>query len=170
MGKKSIAKAVLLPGILPRIKSLGVKTQHFSVLVVLLLESSRLLSPNSRVYATLRDSGHVRISDALADAWHNIKLRKYAVDKVAIFVSIILGLFILFSQTIILLLSVSLSDANAASIFQPASSSPNNDVVLTLLDQIFGPSLGIFGSGATAIGDTPIHSGLHDMLSFSAQR
>lgn len=166
MNKKTIVKAVLLPGIFPRLKSLGAKTQHFSVLLLLLLQSSNLISRNSSVYTRLQETGNVRISEVLADAWQNVKKHGYAADKLAIYSAMIVGIFILVAQTIMLLVSASMSPASASSIFEPASSTPNNDVVLTLLDQIFGPGLGIFGSGAAAVGNTPIHNGFHDMLAF----
>ena len=39
----------------------------------------------------------------------------------------------------------------------------SSDVVLKMLDQVFGPSLGMFGTAAEPVG-TPVYEGLHAIL------
>ena len=137
---KSVAKYVLLPGIIPQIKELaGSGFGYFSFLIAIVYNSVRIL-PNNHPYLNPSNIGKFGIKQVVAAAADHIILSRKNWDQIAVFVAVLVGILLLFLQFFALIYVVFNNQAFAGpagpstftSMFQTAS--PANDVAFMMLD------------------------------------
>lgn len=152
-----------LPGIIPRIRELALKFGHFAYMLALVYRAVNLL-PANHPYVNAANIGRFGLRDVIASAANNVQMKRENIDQIAVFGAVLMSVVLIGAQVIIIALSTVMGQANAASFFSIPAADVPNDVVLVFLEQVFG-DVGVFGTGAAGIG-TPLHTGLHAMLSF----
>lgn len=121
-----------------------------------------------RDYLGTRPAKALSVSEILADAANRIRWQRGDIDRILIFSAVVLALIILTLQTVVILATVVIGHAHAATpIFSVAPEAARSDIILIFLDQIFGEP-GIFNTGAPAVG-SPAHAGIHALLGFYSQ-
>ncbi|WP_395173516.1 DotA/TraY family protein [Roseibium alexandrii] len=156
----------MLPGIIPRIRALGVHFGHFAYLIALVLNSARLI-PAHHPATSPRFIGQYGVREVLALAANNLRWSwKYA-DQIALFGAVVIAIVLIALQGALILavavLEPATAQASAGSYFTTPSENVPTDVVLIFLEQTFGPNLGIFGSATQPLG-TPVYLGLQQIL------
>jgi conjugal transfer/type IV secretion protein DotA/TraY len=164
-----VLKYTLLPGIVPRTTELFASGfSHVSLFMALAFRIADLLPPN-HPYLNPANTGRFGIRQVLSEARRNLVFRRENLDQIIMYYTIMIGLFLIFTQFVMLIFSLTLHAANATSFpnavgfgpwigqFFGISSdpvySPNGDVAFIMLDRIFGfldPSTGqaFYGSCA----------------------
>ena len=153
------------PEIIPRIRQLGLHFGHFAYLIALVLNSARLI-PQGHPALHSSNIGQFGVRQVLAIAANHITWSWRTIDQIAIFGAVVAGLIMMFVQAILIATYAVLSPAHASSspsFFTTPTEYVSSDVVLKMLDQVFGPSLGMFGTAAEPVG-TPVYEGLHAIL------
>jgi hypothetical protein len=180
---KSVAKYVLLPGIIPRAKELG--SEGFGILAFLfasVFQAVRIL-PASHPFLQTANIGKFSIIQVLVAAANNIHVSRRNLDQVVVFGAILMAIVLLFLQIILLLCGIMSGAAFAQSatatvtwttIFE--TQYPEVDIAFLMLDYVFGlPTMGggaattsFFGSNALQAtgGPTPFHQGMHALFNF----
>ena len=181
---KTVAKYVMLPGILPRFKHIF--TSGFGYLAFLMAQiyaSVRLL-PAAHPYLITANIGQFGIRHVIAEAANNLIIDKKNIDQIVIFGLLLLTIVLLLLQIAVLLFTVLTGVAVAGPttdftrIF--VTEDPTLDVAFILLDQVFGVpdffnscvAQGIecrFGTGPAmeaAPFPWPFHIALHQMFRF----
>lgn len=148
--KGAIARYVLLPGIIPRVRDLSrFGLDYIAALIALVYGMVRLLPPR-HPYLNPANQGRFGIRQVIAAAADNLHLDWKHADQVIIFFAIIAGVVILFLQFILLILSFSILPALAmpsAPLDFFSTPFPTQDIAFILLDRVFGiPSPSGFGS------------------------
>ena len=167
VNKKQVARYVLLPEIAPRLKELA--TAGFSNLasfMALVYRAVNLL-PDNHPYLQPGATGTFSIGNVLSEASKNLTFSMKHIDQVIIFFALIAGIIILAAQFLILLVSILINPANAAT-SMPANyaeffitKNREEDIALRLLDSVFGiPD--IFGSKEPKM--QAFHQALHGLL------
>ena len=162
---KRIVRYSMMPGIMPRLRALGMHFGHFAYLIALVLNSARLI-PLGHPALNASLIGTFGVRDVLAIAANNIKLSWRNIDQIAIFSSVVLGLILIVIQAVMIAFYAFLGTAHAQSTQSFFETPPDNvptDVVLIFLDQVFGANLNIFGAASEPTG-TPVYLGLQAML------
>ncbi len=193
--KGAVFRYALLPGIIPRLRSLsagsGWLLSSFAALVAIVYGMVRLLPPG-HPYLDPANSGSFGLRQVIVAASENLRFEWKNIDKILVFFSVITGIVLLFMQGILLILSFLVLPAWAS---MPTSAfdffttdAPLQDIAFILLDRVFGVpdpggvggffkscySLGVSctdsqGRNMTiAVGGfpTPLHLALHAMLQF----
>ncbi len=178
---KSVAKYVLLPGILPRAKELGSEGFGFLAFLFASVFNAVRILPAGHPYLLPGNMGKYTIRQVLAAAANNIELSRKNIDQIVVFVAIILALILLTLQFVLLLFGIFSGNAFAGagttvtwtSMFE--TQYPQVDIAFLMLDYVFGiPDLAVggttsfFGSNALVAtnGPTPFHQGMHALFNF----
>lgn len=175
LNAKSVAKYVLLPGIIPRAKALA--TGGFGYLAYLfacVYRTVRILPPN-HPYVNPSNIGKFGIVKVVAAAANNIQFNRKNLDQVVVFVALLGAVALMVLQFLLLVLTLLSGQAFAGapttgyeSIF--LTQYPELDIAFLMLDHVFGipaPGGTFFGSNALGTdGPTPFHQGLHALFNF----
>ncbi len=173
---KSVAKYILLPGILPRVAELvGSGFGYLAFLFASVYRTVRIL-PAGHPFLNPDNIGKFGMLQVVAAAANNIEFKRQNLDQIVVFMAMLSALILIFMQFLLFLLTVFSGQAFATlpgglpftSIF--VTPNPATDIAFMLLDHVFGiPGDGtpsFFGSNALAGGPTPFHQGLHALFNF----
>jgi len=133
----------MLPGILPRIRQLGLHFGHFAYLLALVFNSARLIQNNHPVL-NAANIGRFGVRQVIAIAANNLTWSKNNVDQIAIFSAIIIGLILVILQVGLIglyaIIDTASATPSAVSFFTPTSGSykAEDDPVMVAFAQIFG--------------------------------
>lgn len=155
------------PEIMPRIRELGLHFGHFAYLIALILHSARLM-PQGHPALNPSHIGQFGVRQVLAVAANNITWSRKNIDQIAIFGAVVSGIIMIAIQAALIAIYAVMGTAQASSttsFFATPTAHVPTDVVLKMMDQVFGPSLGVFGTASEPVG-TPVYLGLHAVLSF----
>jgi conjugal transfer/type IV secretion protein DotA/TraY len=191
MTKGQIARYVLLPGILPRLRHLaGSGLINIAWLLALIFASVRLL-PRDHPYLNERNMGRYGMRQVLAEAGSRLVFSRRNLDQVVVYFTILAGVVALCIQFGLLIAAVlsqpvlaqTFSDMFANPSAKYSSYGPEQDIAFVILDKIFGVK-GIFNScistGAQCVDvmgnpiskpatyPYPMHLAMHQLLGFYA--
>lgn len=170
---KTTAKAVwryaTRPEIMPRIRGLGIHFGHFAYLIALVLRSARLL-PATHPALNPKHLGRFGIRHLLGEAASNLRWSWQTLDQIAIFGAVVAGIIMIVIQLFIIS-AMAVFDVGAAQAqtaggyFETPAEYVQTDVVLIMLEQVFGPNLNLFGTSSQPLG-TPVYLALQALLGF----
>jgi conjugal transfer/type IV secretion protein DotA/TraY len=182
-------KYALLPGIISRLYELftsGFSTSAYWIACI--YQSVKLLPPN-HPYVQVDNIGKFGIRHVIGEAANNLQLKPQNIDQIVIFFGILTGMVLLLSQIILLVVALlayqpvmAQSAWDASDIFMRDPAKNYQDIVMILLDRVFGIA-DIFGSCVSVAGETctdlqgrptttpatfpfPFHLAFHQMLEF----
>lgn len=163
---KAVFRYAMKPDIMPRLRSLGM---HFAYLIALVLNSARLIPTHHPVLHSV-NIGRFSVRQVLAIAANNITWSIKNIDQIAIFGAVVMALIMIAIQAVLIAAYAMLGTANAGpppttDFFTTPVANVPTDVVLIMLDQVFGANLNFFGAAVQPLG-TPVYDGLHAMLAF----
>lgn len=168
---KSVAKYVLLPGIIPRAKELG--SSGFGYLAFLIAQvylSVRIL-PSTHPYAQAANIGTFGIRQVIAAAANNVKFTRSNIDQIIVFGATIVGMVLLVLQFLLFVMMLFSGTAFAQDEKGPftnifVTDYPQTDIAFLMLDYVFGVPK-VFGSNAIGeSGPSPFHQGMHALFEF----
>lgn len=175
---KSVAKFLLLPGIVPRAKEFaGSGFGYIAFLFARIYGAVRILPPN-HPFMNADNIGQFSILQVIAAAAANLQINKRNIDQIIVFVALLAGLVLLFMQFILLILAIVSADAHAQVTFTNMFTTqyPETDIAFLLLDYVFGiqatgggaAGASFFGSNALVAsgGPTPFQLGLQALFAF----
>lgn len=184
-----LLKYALLPGIFSRLKDLftsGFSTSAYWIACI--YQSVRLLPPN-HPYVQPKNIGKFGIRHVIGEAANNLELKAQNIDQIVIFFGIMTGIVLLVAQFALFIMALfayqpvmAQSAWSAADIFTRDASKNYQDIVMILMDRVFGIA-DIFGSCISVVGETctdihgrplptptsfpfPFHRAFHHMLEF----
>lgn len=165
----SVARYVLLPGVVPRAKALA--TDGFGYLAFLFACIYRMVRilPATHPYVNPANIGKFGIVQVVTAAAGNVKYNRQNIDQIVVFAALLGAAAILVLQFVLLVVTI-LSGQAFAQVF--TTQYPQVDVALLMLDHVFGiPAITGGGTffGSTALGTTgptPFHVGLHALFNF----
>ncbi|MBN8520745.1 MAG: DotA/TraY family protein [Alphaproteobacteria bacterium] len=168
---RNVARYILLPGILPRLKEFaGSGFGYFAFLIASVYASVRILPPQ-HPYANPANIGKFTLRQVVAAAANNITVSKKNIDQIVIFVAILAAIILLCFQFITLIFvifggSAFAQEAEAAKgtlseIF--VTTKPEKDIAFMLMDHVFG--IKDFFKSSVATG-TPFHVALQSLFEF----
>ncbi len=174
---KAVAKYVLLPGFIPRLKEFKLNFGYLAYLMALVFEQARLI-PAGHLYLNPTMMGRFGFKDILGLAAHNLRPGWRNSDQYVIFGMFLLGIVLLVLQFCLLAGLLLTNAAHAAasptgmsavpftSIF--ATGLPEHDIALMMLDRVFGVPglLGSEFSPTSASQITPFTLGLQSLFEF----
>ena len=167
---KSILRYTMMPEILPRIRALGLHFGHFAYLLALVFSSARLI-PHNHPVLNAANIGRFGVRQVIAMAANNVTWSMKNIDQIAIFGAIVMGLIMIVIQAMLIAVAalVGFNPAEASSVTNFFEiSSPNDDLSLIFLSQVFGELGGFWGITSPSVSygfASPIHNALHQMLS-----
>lgn len=195
MRKRDIAKYVMLPGIFPRLRELfGSGFAHTAYFMATIYANVGLL-PKDHAYLNPDNFGRFGVRHAVIEAARHIEWRWKNIDQIIIFLTILMGVFLLLLQLalgVMALLNPQVALAQEPGfqtwfgtespiVMGTGEYSPLQDIAFIVLDQVFGVK-GIFGScvselvpctntqGQEVITSTvypyPMHVALHGLFGF----
>ena len=179
---KSVLAFTLLPGIIPRAKTLaGSGFGYLSFLFAQVFGTVRILPPH-HPYLNPDNIGRFGLIKVMAAAANNIEFSRRNADQIILFGALMAALMLVFLQFVLIVVALFSSDAYAQTGGKPFESMfrteyPTTDIAFLLLDYVFGipatgsagtmgPNMGFFGSAAIPNGPTPFHQGLHALFNF----
>lgn len=129
---------VMLPRIIPRVAELGLHFRFVAYLMALLFASVGLL-PKSHPFLSPLNIGTYSTRQVFFDSARNLRFHWRNIDQIIIFILLLAALILLVSQIAVLVFFFGTGIAHAAgfgSLF--ATTVPDNDIALMLLDRVFG--------------------------------
>ena len=145
----------------------------FSVLMAQIYAMTGLLPPN-HPYLNPQNHGRFGVHHVIAEAANNIKLNRQNIDKIFIFIALLVGAILLVMQFVVMIGMFFINAAWAipiADLFDTLN--PQTDIAYNLLTLVFGvPDLYCSSSSPGVCSDSnalvpfPIHNGLHDLFQF----
>lgn len=173
ISRASVLRYMLLPQILPRIgKLLGSGFNNLSYFMAVVFATLHIIPRN---HPCLLPGQRQRYSllKVMAVAANNLKPEWRSIDKIAVFVVILVGIVMMFLQLLLFFLAVLTKSAFAyagpglgpttyADFFD--NENPQTDIAFQILDYVFAVP-GIF-NGADAVAIEPFHVGLHALFEF----
>lgn len=164
----------MLPGIKPRMNRLfGSGFTFFSVLMAQIYAMAGLLPPN-HPYLNPQNHGRFGVHHVIAEAANNLKINRHNLDKLFIFIALLVGAILLVMQFVIMIGMFFINTAWAipiANMFDTLN--PQTDIAFNLLTLVFGvPDVFCSSSSPGVCNDSnalvpfPIHNGLHDLFQF----
>lgn len=176
---KKSARYALMPGIIPRIKDLGLNFGYLASLIAYLFSIINLI-PKGHPYLSENNTNRFGVINVFLEAYSNMKWSIRHVDQIAVFGLVVLAFALLLGQLFTLLLFlVSYSGPAVASGVTGffTTTPPTDDMAFMMLDRVFGIP-GFFGScisqNVACLGDTSpmnplpwaFHDGLHALFRF----
>tara|TARA_R110002124_G_scaffold129483_1_gene290993 strand:+ start:289938 stop:292700 length:2763 start_codon:yes stop_codon:yes gene_type:complete len=147
VNKKAVAKAVLLPGVLPRLKDLFTSPLIFLAYGYAYLFFMVKLLPASHPYLQKKNFGKYGIFHVLGAASEKLEFNLQNIDRVIAYFAVMASLVILIILGLMALAFVIVGQAWSQSPF--VTPNPTNDVALMMLDATFGiPDIFCTTSGA----------------------
>ncbi len=143
---KQLVKYVVMPGVMPRVRSLfGSGFGYIAFLIAHVYAMVRLL-PNGHPYLDQKNIGRFGLRHVVAAAADNLILDKKHLDQLFIFFVMLLGIVLLAIQIITFVLVLLFGSSVALAAGWPyvgatsyfVTGSPENDVAFMLLDRVFG--------------------------------
>ena len=132
----AVAKYMILPGIIPRLKRLF--TSGFGYIAFLMAQiyaMVRLLPPH-HPYLNPQNIGRFGIRNVIVETSNLIELKRENLDQIVVFFLMLAAIVILALQIAVLAFGILFSTAFAGSIF--VTPTPDGDIAYMLLDQVFG--------------------------------
>lgn len=178
---KSVAKYVLLPGIIPRAKALGSSGFGYLAFLFARIYGSVRILPATHPFMDPANIGQFGLLDVLRSAANNLEFKWKNIDKIFVYFALITGLMVMVLQFALFFLAVFSGHAFAGTGGAPfismfVTEHPETDIAFLMLDYVFGlPNAGagggtnsFFGSNALVAtgGPTPFHQGLHALINF----
>ncbi len=167
---KRTLKYAFLPGIVPRLRSLGLNFSYLAYLMALIFSTVRLL-PSSHPYLAVGNMQTLSIRQVLSAAAHNLHGGVRNIDQYIIFIGFLIGITLLLLQFVILFSMIAVQAAHASSLpifgLFNTSNYPT-DLAFVLLDSVFQVP-GLFKSAAapaTAADITPFAKGMQILFAF----
>lgn len=156
-------RTACLPGIGPRLKTLGARFGHFAYLLAMIYGAVRLIKPEHPVLNPA-NIGKFGFRDVISAAAENVVVSRQTIDQVLIFGAVIFGLIAIVVQIGLIVLWAGMEFYAGTAQAQEIGSlfetpNPTSDLALIFIDSVFGT--GVFGTEMTG---TPFHAGLHAML------
>lgn len=141
LSKRDIARYLLLPEILPRLREFRINVEFIAYLLAMIFVMTRLL-PASHPYVMKHQLGTYSIADVFGEAWCGLRIDLKHIDHVIVFGSMVLGvgLFIAMVMILIFLLFTQAAHAAAAPLgFQGffITPQPLKDIAFEMLDRTF---------------------------------
>lgn len=144
-GMKKIAfRQAFLPGLRPRFRALFASGfQYIPWFVALVYGAVRLL-PEGHPYLDSRNMGRFGLRHVIAEAANNIVFSRRNIDQIVLFVTILMGMGIIFMQFLLLGLAIFMQPAaaamptNFAGFFLTPPTTRDTDLAGMLLDLVFG--------------------------------
>ncbi len=167
--KKDIAKYVLLPGIVPRLKELKFDLTWIAYLMALIFAATRIL-PANHLYTRPDEQGKFGIADIFFEAGRHLKGGLRHIDQYIIYGSFVLGAVLFLSQFVVLVFVILTHTAEASGFSMFQTPYPKDDVALMMLDKVFEiPNM--FGSkyDVAVTGGTAFGFALHSIIAFYNQ-
>ncbi len=180
---KKVARYVLMPEILPRLKALFTSGFGYVAFLMAQIYAMVRLVPPGHAYLNPINIGSFTVRHVIAEAANNITFKKENIDQIIIFTALLAGTVLLILQFLTFIVSILLTPALATQIIAEGPSifitpNPTEDIAFMLLDQVFGiPNL--FNSciataeqcpGASAGTPQsfpwPFHIALHELFRF----
>lgn len=167
---KAVAKYMVMPGIMPRLKELGgTGFGYLAFLIASVYVAVRIL-PATHPFANPANIGTFNIRQAVAAAANHVIVSRRNIDQILVFGAVMAAVVLLFIQflgLIFLLFSGSAfaADINTVGGFQGLfkTVNPEKDIAFMLLDHVFGiPDF--FNSEVPT--NTPFHQALHALFQF----
>ena len=128
----------LLPGIIPRIRALGMHFGHFAYLLALVFNSARLI-PNNHPVLNAANIGHYGVRQVIALAANQLTWSRRNIDQIAIFSAIIIGIVMIAVQAVLIavyaLIGTASANPSAESFFLIPDTS--QDLSLIYFSQVF---------------------------------
>jgi conjugal transfer/type IV secretion protein DotA/TraY len=177
LNAKSIARYMVMPGIIPRAIELG--SSGFGYLAFLFASVYRAVRilPEGHPYTNPANIGKFGIVKVIAAAANNVQVNRRNIDQVIVFIALLAAVILMFFQFILLLIALfsgrAFAGAGGGAPFQSmfVTQHPGTDIAFLLLDYVFGiPGQGngsaFFGSNALTGGPTAFHQGMHALFNF----
>lgn len=172
---KSVAKYMLLLGIVPRIKEFaGSGFGYLAHLMAHVYSIARLI-PAGHPYLSPANVGRFGVRHVIAEAAENVKLKKENIDQVIIFFALLLGFVLLVAQFFLLVGGLIIQPVFAQTTpgftfvgwFAISDEAAHGDIAFMMLDKVFAIP-GMFGSkfapDASAI--PAFNQGLQELFRF----
>ena len=139
---KTVAKYVVLPGFIPRLKAFfGSGFGYIAFLMAQVYAMVRLL-PADHPYLNPQNAGRFGIRHVIAESANSLKLSKNNIDQLIVFVLMLTGVVLLGIQLLALIFNLVIAPAMALPFAEGPSIfiTPNTtfDIAYILLDQVFG--------------------------------
>ncbi len=134
-----VAKYVLLPGILPRLRRLAGVVAHFLHIFTITFGAAGLIPRNHPCLLT-QNIGQYRFRDIVGLAASNVVFSKKNIPQICMFFAVILGFLtsIIMVALIVIQLGTSVSNAQAQYFNNPDQVAENKDLAYIFLHNVFG--------------------------------
>ncbi|MES2728746.1 MAG: DotA/TraY family protein [Pseudomonadota bacterium] len=144
------AKYALLPGIVPRLRDLGLSFGYFAYLIALVFVAVRLLPATHPFFTNSRAMRDLRIGAVFVEAARHLNFSWRHSDQVIMYAVLVLGFGLILLQMIAGALALAVPIASAATINLNFTglfdtNPPTRDIAFMMLDKTFGVP-GVFGS------------------------
>ncbi len=146
---KSIKYAVL-PGIIPRLRELGLSFGYFAYLIALVFVAVRLLPANHRFFTQSHDINDLRVGAVFAEAARHLTFSWKHSDQIIMYGVLTLGFGLILLQMVAGVMAIAVPAAQAATINLNFTgmfdtNPPTRDIAFMMLDKTFAVP-GLFGS------------------------
>lgn len=169
---RDVAKYMLLPGILPRAKSLGTSGfGYLAFLIASVYQAVRIL-PATHPYTKPANMGTFGIRQVIAAAADHVIFDRKHIDQIIIFFAVLAGVILLGFQFLAIIFLLFSGEAFAQSATGGTgfagmfvTQQPAKDIAFLLLDHVLGVP-DFFKSEALKNGPTPFHLALQTLFKF----
>lgn len=180
---KTVAKYVIMPGIIPRVK--GLFASGFGTVAFLMAHVYAMvrLLPNTHPYLNKHNIGEFGIRHVIGEAANHLIIKKENWDQILIFTILITGFVLLIAQIALVVVAAlfepvfaqGVSSFNGSLFATPNPTEPGathtSDIAFILLDRVFGIpgffcTVGNMCTDVLVDGRWPFHIALHSMLQF----
>ena len=171
ISRSEVVRYTFLPGIWPRLKRLfGTGFANIPLFILVVFNTLKII-PNTHPFMRRDMYGKYSLFQVLAVAANNITFDRKNLDKITIFLTVLVGIVMIIMQLILCVLALFAAPAYAYSgpglgprtlpaFFDNAN--PNTDLAFRVLDLVFGVP-GIFTASPEV---TPFHLGFQALLGF----
>lgn len=116
--------------------------KYIPYFIALVYQTVKLLPPN-HPYLNPLNIGRFGIRHVIAEAANNLELSRKNIDQIILFAVVLIGLMIVFTQIILLSMSLFMKSAMAGAVLNSfddffVTQEPNQDIALMMLDLVFG--------------------------------
>jgi conjugal transfer/type IV secretion protein DotA/TraY len=139
---KKAAKYALLPGIMPRIRGIGLNFGFLAYLMALVFVAVRLLPPHHPFFTQNRDINSFTLPDVFGEAGRHLEFTWRKADQVIMFFLLTVGTCLMLLQFVAVVMALIAPVAEAATFSLNftdlfAVNPPTNDIAFQLLDKTF---------------------------------
>lgn len=126
-----------MPEIMPRLRAIGGKLGHFAYMLALIFRSTRLLPANHPMINPV-NIGRFGITDVIATAANGLVLKRENMDQILVFGAVVMAMLMIAVQVVVIFAYSFLGSAQASSGSMFSTASPQSDLVMQFLGQVFG--------------------------------